>query len=39
VIPLEERGTSVHPVNVSWVPGVPPFQIESPCRHRRSVWM
>lgn len=37
VTPLEERGTSVHPVKVSCDPGEPPFQMESPCRQRSSV--
>ena len=36
---MEDSGTSVHPVNVSWDPGEPPFQIESPCRQRRRVWI
>ena len=37
--PMDESGTSVHPVNVSREPGALPFQRESPCRVRISVWV
>ena len=36
--PMDESGMSVHPVNVSREPGALPFQRESPCRVRISVW-
>ena len=37
--PRGDNSTSVQPVKVSEKPGWPPFQMESPCRHRISVWM
>jgi len=37
--PRGESGTSIHPVKVSRCPGCPPFQIESPWRHRIRVWL
>lgn len=37
--PIEERGMSVHPVNVSREPGALPFQSESPWRVSIRVWV
>jgi hypothetical protein len=37
--PMDERGTSVHPVKVSREPGAFPFQRESPWRVRIRVCM
>jgi hypothetical protein len=39
VSPMDERGTSVQPVNVSREPGALSFQRESPCRVKMRVWI